>query len=1076
MELSLTIDGILMEAITGALVLEALMLLLPQGRGATLTLLISMPNASMPFSVGRIGAGALIAIDAVNRSPDLLPGHRLEYEYVDDECSAVTGAGKIVTLQHRRNYSAFIGPCCSQVCSQVARLAAYWNIAVVSPICAGQEFLGKKEFPTLTRVFGPFTKMGSFFVKICEKFGWRHIGIIYNDRVTWTIPAEGIRYTAEDNGITVAKYLGFSDQDENSNGSQAAAQILREVTAVSRIIVISASGGAVRTFLIEAYKAGRTNGDFVFFCFEPYEQKDMFGDFNWKRGDMYDSMARKAYSALFRLSLYKPDTERYQNFSADVIRRSREDFGYVYAPDEKVSVLAALSHDSVWLYAQALNETLSENGNPYDGSAVTRKMWNRTITGIQGDVTIDQNGDRESAYMMHHIQSSNGDFEVIANYFGTNKTYEKVSGVEIRWPGGRKTAPLDTPECGFRGENCPYTERSFRIAMGLIVSVFACGALGIGLLYRQYKLQEKASMMSWKISHSEVTMVSEHRPSSSACKVSYFNEKSIDASWEAIGGGIEGELSSHRTAVYKENICSIRFLLVKSVNLNNELITELKQCRDLIHPNICCFLGGSLEPPQPFLLTEYCPKGSLQVLLAPHSSFKHHTQGASVAQATPRLQDILRNDSIKLDCIFKYSLMLDIVKGMDYLHRSPLRSHGHLSSSNCVVDSRFVLKVTDFGLGQLRQKVKGETWGCCDDWHRLLWTAPELLRKGVSPKGTQKGDVYSFGIIFQEIVYRRGPFFIPNCTLKPREVVERVKAGGCSPLRPHTDPAECPESVETLMRCCWRESPAERPEFSTLKVVVKRLCPSGGSGNILDDLLSRMEQYATNLEEIVSERTAQLVEEKRKAESLLTQMLPRPVAVQLITGKTARAETYDCVTIYFSDIEGFTAMSASITPMQVVNVLNDLYTFFDNIIDSHDVYKVETIGDAYMVVSGLPIRNGDDHAKEIARMSLAIVDAMTEFKSEHLPNQQLKVRIGLHSGPCVAGVVGLKMPRYCLFGDTVNTASRMESYGSPLRIHVSSSTKTLLDKFGTFRLELRGDIHMKGKGLVRTFWLLGEEP
>uniref|UniRef100_A0A4W5KXG6 guanylate cyclase n=1 Tax=Hucho hucho TaxID=62062 RepID=A0A4W5KXG6_9TELE len=215
-------------------------------------------------------------------------------------------------------------------------------------------------------------------------------------------------------------------------------------------------------------------------------------------------------------------------------------------------------------------------------------------------------------------------------------------------------------------------------------------------------------------------------------------------------------------------------------------------------------------------------------------------------------------------------------------------------------------------------------------------------------------------------------------------------------------------------------------------VICSCMCvsPTSVGENILDDLLSRMEQYATNLEEVVSERTAQLLEEKRKAEGLLTQMLPRSVAVQLIAGKTVRAETYDSVTIYFSDIEGFTAMSASLTPMQVVNVLNDLYTYFDNIIDHHDVYKVETIGDAYMVVSGLPIRNGDDHAKEIARMSLAVVRGMRQYDSPHVPQQQLKVRIGLHSGPCVAGVVGLKMPRFCLFGDTVNTASRMESHGS----------------------------------------------
>ncbi|KAJ8407535.1 hypothetical protein AAFF_G00273920 [Aldrovandia affinis] len=1041
-----------------ALLLEVLLLLVPLGRCRTFTLLISMPNTSIPYSVGRIGAGALIAIDTVNRSPDLLQDHWLEHEYVDDECSAVRGSGKIVSLQHRRNYSAFIGPCCSKVCSQVGRLAAYWNIAVVSPICADQEFLEKKDFPTLTRVFGPFTKMGSFFVKICGKFGWKRIGIIYNDECIWTMPAKGIRYTAEDNDITVAKYLEFHDLSEGDNGSLSAGQILREVAAVSRIIVISARGEMVRTFMIEAYREGWVNGDFVFFCFEPYVQREMFGDFNWKRGDAFDSVARKAYSALFRLSLYEPDDEQYQHFSADVIRRSKEDFGYTYAPDEKVSVLAALSHDSVWLYAWALHETLSENGDPYDGYTITQKMWNRTITGIQGDVTIDDNGDRESAYMMQQIRKSNGEFEVIANYFGTNKTYEQVEGVWIRWPGGRSDPPLDTPKCGFRVEGCPHTERSLNIAVGLIISLLATGTLSICLLYRKYKLQKKASMMSWRISHSEVTMVTEYRCTPSTCQVSYLNGQSGHTSWEAVCGNAQGLLPCHTTAVYKDNVCSIRFLHVKSANLNSEIIAELKQCKDLVHANICSFVGACLEPPRFFLLTEFCPKGSLR--------------------------DILRNNSIKLDWTFKYSLMLDIAKGMDYLHRSPLRAHSHLSSSNCVVDSRFVLKVTDFALGHLRWQVGGETGSDHDDWQSLLWRAPELLRQGVSPKGTQKGDVYSFGIIVQEIVYRCGPFFIPNCTLKARGVLEMdVSAanesgaavtvcfrdrgagdgGGCSPLRPHADPAECPEDAEALMRSCWRESPAERPDFSYLKVAVKRLCPSGGSDNILDDLLSRMEQYANNLEEIVNERTGQLLEEKRKAESLLTQMLPRSVAIQLIAGKTARAETYDCVTIYFSDIEGFTAMSARITPMQVVNVLNDLYTFFDNIIDSHDVYKVETIGDAYMVVSGLPIRNGDSHAKEIARMSLAIVHAMKQFESEHVPNQQLKVRIGLHSGPCVAGVVGLKMPRYCLFGDTVNTASRMESHGSPLKIHVSGVTKTLLDKFGTFHLELRGDIHMKAR-------------
>ncbi|XP_042338937.1 atrial natriuretic peptide receptor 1-like, partial [Plectropomus leopardus] len=124
--------------------------------------------------------------------------------------------------------------------------------------------------------------------------------------------------------------------------------------------------------------------------------------------------------------------------------------------------------------------------------------------------------------------------------------------------------------------------------------------------------------------------------------------------------------------------------------------------------------------------------------------------------------------------------------------------------------------------------------------------------------------------------------------------------------------------------------------------------------------------------------------------------------------------------------------------------------------------QVETIGDAYMVVSGLPVRNGKLHGREVARMSLALLDAVKSFRIRHRANQQLRLRIGIHSGPVCAGVVGLKMPRYCLFGDTVNTASRMESNGEALKIHVSETTRDVLQEFGCFRLQLRGDVEMKG--------------
>ncbi|XP_007432188.1 guanylate cyclase soluble subunit alpha-1 isoform X1 [Python bivittatus] len=184
-----------------------------------------------------------------------------------------------------------------------------------------------------------------------------------------------------------------------------------------------------------------------------------------------------------------------------------------------------------------------------------------------------------------------------------------------------------------------------------------------------------------------------------------------------------------------------------------------------------------------------------------------------------------------------------------------------------------------------------------------------------------------------------------------------------------------------------------------------------------------------------------LEEEKKKTVDLLCSIFPEEVAQQLWQGQVVQAKKFNNVTMLFSDIVGFTAICSQCSPMQVITMLNELYTRFDYQCGELDVYKVETIGDAYCVAGGLH-KESETHAIQIALMALKMMDLSNEVMSPH--GESIKMRIGLHSGSVFAGVVGVKMPRYCLFGNNVTLANKFESCSVPRKINVSPTTYRLL--------------------------------
>ncbi|KAM9702983.1 LOW QUALITY PROTEIN: guanylate cyclase 2G-like [Dama dama] len=425
----------------------------------------------------------------------------------------------------------------------------------------------------------------------------------------------------------------------------------------------------------------------------------------------------------------------------------------------------------------------------------------------------------------------------------------------------------------------------------------------------------------------------------------------------------------------------------------------------------------------------------------------------------------------------------DCLQGLLFLHRSPLGSHGNLKLSNCLVEGRMQVKLLGFGLWELQH---GWTYRTYDeettDLLEFYWMAPQLLwLRQVPWSGSPKGDAYSFAILMREPIHHQdlGPFDDQNLT--PAGNAGRDSLAGLViqsrlfsfPVYSQSNSEKGNEKMVVMVKACWDESPEKRPTFCSIKKILQEASPRVRM-SVLDSVMSKLEAYANHMEEVVEERTNQLMAEKRKVDQLLSTVLPSFTGEQLVAGMSVEPEHFESVTIFFSDIVGFTKLCSLSSPLQVVKLLTDQYSVFDHIIKTYDVYKAETIGDAYMVASGLPIRSGIRHVDEIAMMSLHFLGATIHFQMGHMPEEKLQLP-GLHTGPVVAGVVGITMPRYCLSGDTVNVASRRESSSLPLRIQVSQSTAGILLALGGYDLQKRGTIPVKGKGEQTKFWLKGKE-
>lgn len=267
------------------------------------------------------------------------------------------------------------------------------------------------------------------------------------------------------------------------------------------------------------------------------------------------------------------------------------------------------------------------------------------------------------------------------------------------------------------------------------------------------------------------------------------------------------------------------------------------------------------------------------------------------------------------------------------------------------------------------------------------------------------------------------------------------------------------EDIEDVVKCIEMGAEDYLPKPFSPVLLRARLTSSIEKKRLRDLEKMRLAQLQTQHE--------LLAQEQAKTESVLLNILPKVISQRLKSGETLIADAHNDVTVLFADLVGFTTLSNGISAEKLVSMLNDIMSAFDLIANQEGVEKIKTIGDCYMLASGIPLAR-PDHAPAVVRTALAMLAALESFNQQQ--GAQLQIRVGIHSGPVVAGVIGVHKYTYDLWGGTVNIASRMESTGLPGRIQVSTATAQLIRD--DYTLESRGPVSIKGIGEVETFLIV----
>ncbi|XP_071337870.1 atrial natriuretic peptide receptor 3 [Trachinotus anak] len=458
--------------------------------------LVLLPqNNSYLFSHARVAPAIRYAQQRLRTEGGEFSGFHFNIQFENSDC-VNDALFLLVDRSCGQKPDLILGPVCEYEAAAVVRLASHWNIPVISAGALAAAFDNKNtEYSQLTRIAPSYVKMAETFTTMFEHFTWKSALLVYEDdkqERNCYFTLEGVYHLMADFNI---KIYSFSQEDRLDTDD-----IVQSIYD-TEVVIMCMEADKIREIMLAAHRQRLTDGSYMFFNVELFNASS-YGNGSWRRGDKYDSDARQAYASLNTVTLLRTVKPEFENFSIEM-KKSMEEAGLHDCRDcGSVNMFVEGFHDAMMLYAIALHEAMKSGYSKKNGTEITSRMWNRTFEGIAGQVSMDINGDRNGDFsLMSMTNVEEGTYEVVANYFGINGTFQLLPA-------------FNTDHFTLRGRHKALAEKADKscgLGVSALTGVIVGAVLGTALLIAFYFFRKNYRITIERRAHSEEVDTGKHR-------------------------------------------------------------------------------------------------------------------------------------------------------------------------------------------------------------------------------------------------------------------------------------------------------------------------------------------------------------------------------------------------------------------------------------------------------------------------------------------------------------------------------------------------------------------------------------